>query len=116
MASGEQVCSPRLFRVQTVRGEPYHVGGRTLTPVVRFVTFGKARATVGAWRIGGWGGGLARLTPVAIVEQTAQGEQRIPITDTTSAAVQGLLTATLAVTLFCTAARWLIGRKRRAAA
>jgi uncharacterized spore protein YtfJ len=104
------------LQVKRVRGEPYRVDGRKLTPVARIVSAGKARATIGTHRVGGWGGGFVQITPVAIWEETAEGERRIRITDATAEAVRGMLGAMLAVTLFFTMLRWLFRRSRRARA
>lgn len=114
MAEQDQAAAPGPLRVETVRGEPYHVGGRVLIPVARFVTYGRASATIGSDRVGGWGGGFVRVVPVAVVEETAEGERSIAVTDATSAALRRLLGAAVAVGLFFTAVRWLARRLRRA--
>jgi hypothetical protein len=99
------------FRVQQVRGEPYVVGGRSLVPVARIVSLGKARATVGPERISGWAGGLSWITPVAVLVETPQGQQRIPIKDATAAAVTSLVIGAMVVVAVlaivrCLARRW----------
>jgi uncharacterized spore protein YtfJ len=101
---------PRLFRIETVRGEPYHVGERTLIPVARIMTFGKARGTIGAHGVSGWGGGLVQVTPLSILEQTADDERSIPIVDATATARRGLLGAALATVLLFAVIRWLARR------
>jgi uncharacterized spore protein YtfJ len=101
------------LKLRTVRGEPYYVGGRKLIPVVRIVSFGKARATIGTEQSGGWASGVVWIKPLAVVEADAEGERRIPITDATASAVYGLLGLTLAMTLFLAAVRWLGRRLRR---
>lgn len=102
------------LRVQEVRGEPYHVGGRVLIPEARLVSFGKASATIGSDRIGGWAGGFTKVIPVAIVEVTDEGERRLAIRDATAAALWGLFAAATAITLLFTAIRWLARRRRGA--
>jgi uncharacterized spore protein YtfJ len=102
-----------LFRAEMVRGEPYHVGGRTLTPVARIVSFGRARATIGTKKIGGWAGGFVHVRPLAFEEETDEGVRRIAIPDPTSRALRGMLAAAVATTLFLGAIRWLAGCKRR---
>ena len=94
------------FRSTTVRGEPYHINGRTLIPEARLITFGKARATIGQQGIGGWGAGFVRVIPLALVEETAEGTRRIAISDATSNRLWLLLALALAVTAFLTAVRW----------
>ncbi len=102
------------FRVKAVRGEPYIVDGRKLVPVVRIISFGKARGTVGTRWVGGWGRGFVWIRPLAVLEETPKGERRIPITDGTAAAVRSLLGMAVAITLFFATVRWLVQRLRQA--
>ena len=104
---GGQFARPRALRVKTVRGEPYNVGGRELIPVVRVVSFGQARGTVGTRHVGGRGGGFVWIKPLAVIEVTPDGERRIPIQDGTAAATRGMLVAAISMTLLFTAIRWL---------
>lgn len=113
MSPTERCAGHRSFRVETVRGEPYHVGGRKLIPVARVISFGKASATIGTDRIGGWGVGFARVTPLAIIDETDEGEHRIPLANTTAQALQSMFAGAVAVTLFFTAIRWLVRRRRK---
>ena len=101
---------PRPFRVESVRGEPYVVGDRKLTPLMRVVSWGKARATIGTSRVTGWGGGFARITPLAILEETDEGETLITITDSTATALRGMALAAVASTIFFAMVRWLARR------
>lgn len=103
----------KLLRIKTVQGEPYQVGERRLTPVARIVSWGKASATVGTRQVAGQGGGLVRVTPLAIVEETSDGQRLIPITDATAAAVRKMLGATVATLLFFATIRWLVRRVLR---
>jgi hypothetical protein len=100
------------FRIKTVRGEPYVVGERKLTPVVRVVSWGKARATIGTGMVTGWGTGFVQITPLAVLEETDEGEVATAITDTTGTAVRGLVLAAAVVTLFFATLRWLVRRQR----
>ena len=99
------------FRVETVHGEPYEVGGRRLTPVARITSFGKAKATIGAKQVSGWSGGFVQVTPMAIVEETSEGERRIAIADRTSQAIWNLAVGTAAIVLVLGLIRRLVGRK-----
>ena len=110
---GGQCSRPRAFRVRTVRGEPYTFGGRELIPVVRVVSFGKARATVGTRQVGGRGGGFVWIQPLAVLEVTPAGERRIALRDGSAAAMRGMLAAAVAMTLFFAAVRWLARRMRQ---
>ena len=60
------------FRLHVVRGEPYYIDGRTLIPEARFLSFGKARATIRGHSIGGWGMGFVRVSPLAMIEETVE--------------------------------------------
>lgn len=101
------------LRSRFVQGEPYYLAGHTLTPVARVVSWGKASGTIGADRIVGWGGGLVRVTPLAVVVATGEEEQRIVIRDATGAALKRLYLTAFAVTLFLTTVRWWIRRRRQ---
>ena len=108
-----QCAGHRPFRIETVQGEPYYVGGRKLIPVARVISFGKASATIGADRVGGWGVGFTRVTPLAIVEETDEGERRIPLTSTVNIVLPSMFAGAVAITLFFTTIRWLVRRRRR---
>lgn len=99
------------FRVETVHGEPYEVGGRRLTPVARIASLGKARVTIGARQAGGWGGGFVQVTPLAFVEETPEGERRIAIVDRTSRAMWSLALEAVAIVLVFGLVRWLARRR-----
>ncbi len=103
----------RWLRVETVCGEPYYIGKRAFTPVARIGSFSKGRGTVGAGRISGWGGGFAWIKPLAFIEESADGETRIPINDATATALRGMLAGAVAIVLFFTVIRCLVrwGRK-----
>lgn len=103
-----EFARPQALRVRTVRGEPYNVGGRELIPVVRVISFGQARGTVGARQVGGRGAGFVWIKPLALIEVTPDGERRIPIQDGTAAATRGMLAAAISMTLLFTAIRWLV--------
>ena len=109
-----QDSRPRALRVKTVRGDPYFVGGRELIPVVRVVSFGKARGTVGTRQVGGRGGGFVWIKPLAVLEVTPDGERRIPVQSGTAAAMRGMFASAVAIALVCTAVRWVVRRGRRA--
>jgi uncharacterized spore protein YtfJ len=85
----------RPVKVRTVLGEPIVVGERRLTPVVRVTSFARRRGVVGTRRLGGWGVGVARLQPLAVLETTNAGTRRIPIRDETRATLLALLVVAL---------------------
>ena len=116
MVGNAQSSRQAPFRVKTVRGQPYDVGGRKLVPVVRIVSFGRARGTIGLNGVTGRGAGFALLLPVAIEEKTAEGKRRINTTDTTATVLGGLFGAAVLMTVFFGVTRWLVRWRRRAAA
>ena len=107
-----QFSRPRSFRVKTVRGEPYSIDGHVLIPVARVISFGKASGTVGASQVSGRGGGFVWVKPLAVLEVTPTGEHRIPLYDSTAAAVRGMLAAALVVAVLSGAIRLLAHRMR----
>jgi hypothetical protein len=103
---------PRPFRAETVRGEPYEIGGRVLTPEARILSFAKGRGTVGRRGTSGWIFGFTRVSPLAVVEDTDAGSRRIDVVDATADALTALLAVALATTLLFTAVRWVARRAR----
>ena len=114
MVGNAQSSRQPPFRVKTVRGQPYDVGGRELVPVVRIVSFGRARGTIGVNGVTGRGAGFALFLPVAIEEKTAEGERRIATKDTTANVLVSLFGTAVVMTAFFAAARWLARRQRGA--
>jgi hypothetical protein len=112
MTTGDKISRQKPFRVETVRGEPYHIGGQTLIPVARHISFGKARGTIGLSHIGGWGVGYALTIPAAIIAETVEGERHIAITDATSNALRRIFGAAMLSTFLLVAIRWLARRWR----
>lgn len=111
--AGDDKVRPGPFRMKTAQGEPYHVDGRTLTPVARVVSYGKAKGTIGTNQIGGWGFGFANVIPRAVVEKTDDGERTIAIVDVTAEALRDMFITALAVMAVFTAIRWAVRRRHR---
>ncbi len=84
-----------------------YIGGKTLTPVARVCSFGRARGTFGTHRLGGWAGAFARIRPVAVIVETDDGEQRVAIRDATRRAVWMVYGLGVALTLVLVIVRWL---------
>jgi uncharacterized spore protein YtfJ len=114
MENGTGTVWPWLLHVRTVQGEPYRVGERVLIPVAKLVSWGKAKGQIGNDSYGGWAGGFVRVIPVAVLEQTSDGERRIALTDGTALALQRLLIATVTMTLGFAVIRWMAHKWRRA--
>jgi uncharacterized spore protein YtfJ len=83
----------------------------TLVPEARIVSFGRARATIGADQVSGSGMGFSRITPVAVVVVAPEGEKRIAVVDATASAVWRLAGMAAAIVLFCAGVRWLARRR-----
>lgn len=109
----EQCSRPRSLRIRTVRGEPISACGREFIPLARVVSFGKASATVGKGQVGGSGGGIAWIKPLAVLEVTSTGERRIDLQDGSAQAIRGMLAYAVAIGLLCASIRWLVRRMRR---
>lgn len=100
-------------RLKTVRGASLHVADRKLTPMARVLSWGRARGTFGSKQLSGWAGAFASITPVAVIIEDGDGEQRLSINDTTLRALWGISGAGLALTLFLVALRWSVRRLHR---
>ena len=100
------------LRVETVYGEPYEVGGRRLIPVARITSFGKAKATIGTKQVSGWGGGFTQVTPLALVEDTPEGEHRIAVTDGEAQAIRKMVVGSAVMVLLFELIRRLAGNRR----
>jgi uncharacterized spore protein YtfJ len=96
------------FQVQTVHGEPYTIAGRTLIPVARIFSFGRARGSVGPHRFEGRGLGFVWVSPMAVIVKTDGGERRIRLTDSTLALLRTMLGVALSSTLAFAAVRFLL--------
>jgi hypothetical protein len=82
-----------------VIGEPVHVGGRELLPVVRVTTHGRRRAFIGSDRVTGQGRVLVSMRPLAVIERSQMGERQIRIPDRTAQLVGGLCLAAFIIPL-----------------
>jgi hypothetical protein len=107
MEGGGRTAKLGPLWIRTIHGEPYYVQGRKLTPIARIVSLGKAKATIGTKRISAYGGGFAWIKPLAVLEETPEGEHRIAITDGSAVAARSLLGVALGLALFFAAIRWL---------
>ena len=100
------------LRVEMVYGEPYEVGGRRLIPMARITSFGKAKATIGTKQVSGWGGGFVQVTPLALVEETPEGEHRIAVTDGEAQAIRKMVVGSAVMVLLFELIRRLAGNRR----
>ena len=98
------------LRVNTVRGTPYHIAGRTLTPVARVISFGRARGTISLTSLSGWGFGFSLVKPLAFIEDSDEGERRIAVIDITGQALLAMAIAGMVLSLWLFAIRGLARR------
>jgi hypothetical protein len=103
----------KKLRVDTVRGAPYLIAGRELTPIARVLSFGKARGTVSLTGVSGWGTGFAWVAPLGFVEEIEGSKHHIPVTDITGQALLAMAMVGLLLTVWLSAIRWLARRWRR---
>jgi hypothetical protein len=100
------------YRIEVVQGKPYHVEDRILIPEARITSYGRGRATIGTHNIGGWGLALTQIKPLAVIEQTAEGEQRVVITDVTTKVLRLLLATAVVMMVFFGGIRCLVRLRR----
>lgn len=97
--NGQIVEKQNPLMTRIVEGEPIHVAGRELVPLVRVTTYARRRAFVGSDRLAGQGWGFVELHPVAILERSKGRERRFPIRDKTAQTLSGLLLAAFIIPL-----------------
>jgi hypothetical protein len=51
-----------------------------------------------------------QVTPLAVIEESAEGEHRVAVYDDTARRLRGLIMSALAMVLVFCIARWLVGR------
>ena len=101
------------WQLATVRGEPYDVAGYKLTPVARLLTYTMGQGTLRANSVSGWGAGMVRVRPLAIIAEQDGRRQRIRLIGATNAALRTMLAVGVAITLLSWAVRLLARRDRR---
>ncbi len=73
-----------------IRGEPIRVGQKEIVPEAEVTWWMRRRATIGMDTTMGWGAGVVRIQPRALIERTPSGEQRIPVRNRTPRLLAGL--------------------------
>ncbi len=77
-------------RITTVTGRPIEAGPVRLIPVMRVVTLSQRRGTVGTDYVSGWGWAFAWLSPIAVLVEGPEGQERLPIRDETQTILLGM--------------------------
>jgi uncharacterized spore protein YtfJ len=100
--------------VETVRGRPVEVYGRTLVPVARVVSTRGRQGTIRQARVEGSGWGTALVRPVEVIEESAEGVRVLPIYDQTRAVLRQMALVGAAIPLLAVALvlfnRWMRDR------
>ena len=80
-----------LIQRRIIQGEPIRVGQKEIVPEARVTGWLKRNVTIGMECAWGWGGGVVRIQPAAVIERGPEGERRIPIHDETKRLLIGLV-------------------------
>jgi hypothetical protein len=87
------------YRVETVRGTPIHVSGRTLVPVARVVSATSHHATIRRQTVEARGAGVVRVRPLHLVQVWEGDHGVLPVPDVTARTIAAMLLAGLAIAL-----------------
>lgn len=79
-----------LMHRQIVQGSPIRVRHKEVVPEAEVSWWMRHRATIGQSHASGFGVGVVRIRPVALVERGQGGRGRIPIHDETARMLVGL--------------------------
>jgi len=87
------------YRLETVRGTPIHVLGRTLVPVARVLSVTRPSATIHERGVEGGGLGVACVRPLRVVEVSGDQERVLPIQDLTARTIAAMALVAAAIAL-----------------
>jgi len=82
---------------ETVEGEPIHVQGRKLVPVIRMTSRVRRKAVLSNGGVEAHGWGFVQLCPIALLDRSEEGWQRLAVRDQTGWWIRWLLLIALAV-------------------
>ncbi|MGD2144831.1 MAG: hypothetical protein PVF54_10170 [Anaerolineae bacterium] len=95
---------------QVVEGDPIHVAGRELVPLVRETSRVRRRAFVGGEGVGVQGRGFVHLRPVAILDRSEAGERRLRSRGGTARTVRAAILVALVVPWVAAVLIYLLSR------
>jgi uncharacterized spore protein YtfJ len=102
------------WKTEVIEGDPIQVGERQLVPIIRKRSIFRRQVTFGTEASSGGGGGLVWLQPVAVIERQPDGSQmRIPISNQTGIALNGMLIGALTLPVLYLFVVGLISLRRR---
>ncbi len=87
------------YRLETVRGTPFRVLGRTLVPVARVTSATSHRATIRQRTIECRGSGIVRVRPLHVVEVQEGNDTILPVQDVTARTITAMLLVAAAIAL-----------------
>ena len=87
------------YRLETIRGTPIRVLGRTLVPVARVVSATRHRATIREHAVGGRGSGYVHVQPLHVIEMRGDRDLILPIRDLTARTVAPMVLAAAVISL-----------------
>jgi uncharacterized spore protein YtfJ len=93
--------------VETVRGEPITVYGRTLVPVARVTSAIGHRGRIGKVQIGGTGWGIVFVKPLEIIEQRGGEVRTYVIQDMTSMVIRQMAIVGMVVSMLSIVLIWV---------
>jgi uncharacterized spore protein YtfJ len=85
------------LKTETVEGDPIHVEGRELVPLIRMTSRVRRTAVLSKGGVEAHGWGFVQLRPVALLDRSDDGERRLAIGDQTARWIGGLLLIALVV-------------------
>jgi hypothetical protein len=82
---------------EIVEGDPIHVEGRELVPLIRMTSRVRRTAVLSNECVDARGGGFVQLRPVALLDRSDDGGQRLAIRDQTAWCIRWLLLTAIVV-------------------
>jgi hypothetical protein len=82
---------------ETVEGDPIHVQGRELVPLIRMTGRVRRSVVLSSGSVEAYGWSLLQLRPVALLDRSEDGWQRIAIVDPTRQWIRWLLMIALLI-------------------
>jgi hypothetical protein len=95
MSERQRVKWPAM--TETVEGEPIHVEGREVVPLIRVTSRVRRTAVLSNEGVEAHGGGFVQLSPVGLLDRGDSGERRLAIRDQTARSIRWLLLIALIV-------------------
>jgi hypothetical protein len=95
---------------EIVEGDPIHVEGRELVPLVRIMSRVRRKAVLGNGGVEARGWGFVQFRPLALLDRDEDGERRLAFRDQTARSISWLLLIALVVPCVAIILMYLSGR------